>query len=122
MFLRKLTVIAVPLLLAAALCMVLPGLGGLGFGSGVLKGLLLGVGLALLLPLSGAGKKREPFAGLLWVPALVMALVVLYQYMHSTGALSWPLMAPLTTRDGQVVLVECAFVGYMAVQCARTRR
>lgn len=122
MFLRKLTVIAVPLLLAAALCTLLPLMGGLGFLSNVFKGAGLGIGLALLLPLSGAGRKREPFAGMLWVPSFVMMLVVLYQYLHSVDAVSIPVLEMLATRDGQVVLVECTFAAYMAVQCLRTRR
>ena len=122
MFLRKLTVMVAPLLLAAALCLLFPVMGGLGFWSNVLKGLLMGVVLALLLPLSGAGRKREPFAGLLWVPAVVLALVVAYQYLESIGTVNWPVLSMLTTRDGQVVLVECAFSGYMAAQCIRTKQ
>ena len=122
MFLRKLTVMVAPLLLAAALCLLFPVMGGLGFWSNVLKGLLMGVVLALLLPLSGAGRKREPFAGLLWVPAVVLALVVTYQYLESIGTVNWPVLSMLTTRDGQVVLVECDFTGYMAAQCIRTKK
>ena len=122
MFLRKLTVMVAPLLLALALCLLFPVMGGLGFWSNVLKGLLMGVVLALLLPLSGAGRKREPFAGLLWVPAVVLALVVTYQYLESIGMVSWPVLSMLTTRDGQVVLVECAFAGYMTAQCIRTKK
>ncbi len=122
MFLRKLTVMVAPLLLALALCLLFPVMGGLGFWSNVLKGLLMGVVLALLLPVSGAGRKREPFAGLLWVPAVVLALVVTYQYLESIGMVSWPVLSMLTTRDGQVVLVECAFAGYMTAQCIRTKK
>ena len=122
MFLRKLTVMVAPLLLAAGLCLLFPVMGGLGFWSNVLKGLLMGVVLALLLPLSGAGRKREPFAGLLWVPAVALALVVTYQYLESIGTVNWPVLSMLTTRDGQVVMVECALTGYMAAQCIRTKK
>ena len=122
MFLRKLTVMVAPLLLAAGLCLLFPVMGGLGFWSNVLKGLLMGVVLALLLPISGAGRKREPFAGLLWVPAVVLALVVTYQYLESIGTVNWPVLSMLTTRDGQVVMVECALTGYMADQCIRTKK
>ena len=122
MFLRKLTVMVAPLLLALGLCLLVPVMGGLGFWSNVLKGLLMGVVLALLLPLSGAGRKREPFAGLLWVPAVVLALVVAYQYLESIGTVNWPVLSMLTTRDGQVVMVECALTGYMAAQCIRTKK
>ena len=122
MFLRKLTVIVVPLALGWALCVLFPLLSGLGFWSNVLKGLLLGAGLALLLPLSGAGRKKEPFAGLLWVPALLLMLTVGYQYLHSIGAASVPMLNNLATTDGQVVLVECVLVGYMTLQSLRTRK
>lgn len=122
MFLRKLTVMVAPLLLALLLCLLLPVMNGLGFWSNVLKGILLGVTLALLLPISGAGKRREPFAGLLWIPALLLAAVVVYQYLSSMGMANLPVLNMLSTRDGQVVLVECTFVGYMATQCIRTRK
>ena len=122
MFLRKLTVMVAPLLLALLLCLLLPVMNGLGFWSNVLKGILLGVILALLLPISGAGKRREPFAGLLWIPALLLAAVVVYQYLSSMGMANLPVLDMLATRDGQVVLVECTFVGYMATQCLRTRK
>ena len=95
MFLRKLTVMVAPLLLAAGLCLLFPVMGGLGFWSNVLKGLLMGV---------------------------VLALVVTYQYLESIGTVNWPVLSMLTTRDGQVVLVECAFTGYMAAQCIRTKK
>ena len=122
MFLRKLTVMAVPLLLCAAVCMLLPLLSGLGYWSNVLKGGALGAALALLLPVSGAGRKREPFAGLLWAPAVLLMLVIVYQYLHSVGAVRIPLVEMLATRDGQVVLVESIFAAYMGVQCIRTRK
>lgn len=122
MFLRKLTVMFVPLLLVVAVCLLLPALSGLGFWSSVLKGVLLGVALALLLPLAGASRRREPFAGLMWLPTLVLVAVVAYQYMSSTGMASLPVLGMLNTQDGQVVLAECAFIGYMLTQCLRTRK
>ena len=122
MFLRKLTVMVAPLLLALLLCLLLPVMNGLGFWSNVLKGILLGVTLALLLPLSGAGRRREPFAGLLWIPALLLMGVVAYQYLDSMALVNLPVLDMLATRDGQVVLVECTFIGYMATQCIRTRK
>ncbi len=122
MFLRKLTVMVAPLLMALALCVLLPVMNGLGFWSNVLKGVLLGVTLALLLPLSGAGRRREPFAGLLWIPALLLMGVVAYQYLDSMALANLPVLDMLATRDGQVVLVECTFIGYMETQCIRTRK
>ena len=46
----------------------------LGFFSNVIQGALVGAALALLLPLSGAGKRKEPFGNLLWLPALLLVL------------------------------------------------
>lgn len=103
------------------LCRVLPLLDGLGFFSNVLRGALLGGALALLLPLSGAGKRKEPFGYLLWVPALLLALAVVYQYGAATLGWRTPVLSLLSTQSGQVILVECAFVGYMTVTCLRTR-
>lgn len=121
MFLRKLMVMVLPLALVFALCLTLPLLSGLGFFANVLRGLLLGVGLALLLPLSGAGRKKEPFAGLLWVPAALLVFTVLYQYLSAIGVMTLPVLAVLSTTSGQVVLVECAFIGYMLTQSIRTK-
>lgn len=122
MFLRKITVMVVPLLLTLALCLLMPVMSGLGFWSNVVRGILLGTGLALLLPLSGAGKKKEPFAGLLWVPAVLLVLVVIYQYLAAVQAVSVPILDMLVTTNGQVVLVECTFVGYMAAHSLRTKK
>ncbi len=122
MFLRKLTVMVAPLLLALLVCLLLPVMNGLGFWSNVLKGAVLGVSLALLLPVAGAARRREPFAGLLWLPALLLVAVVAYQYLNGIGAVSLPVLDMLSTRDGQVVLAECAFAAYMLTQCLRTRK
>ena len=121
MFLRKLMVIVVPLCLMAALCLLLPLAGKieLYFFSPVVKGLLLGVSLALLLPLSGASKKREPFAGLLWVPAFLSLALLVWQYLASTGV-SVPVLDLLQTTGTDALLVESAFCGYMLTQCVRT--
>ena len=122
MFLRKLLVMVVPLMMAAALCLLLPLLSGLGFWSNVLKGVLLGVSLALLLPLSGASRRKEPLASLLAVPLLLLVLTVLYQYLAAIGVAKIPIFDILATTDGQVVLVECIFIGYMGTQAIRTKR
>ena len=86
MFLRKLTVILVPLGLLLLIRVLLPLFLSLDvfFGS-LLLGSVLGAALGLLLPLAGATRMREPFAWLLWIPAAVILLVLLYQYLASLG-------------------------------------
>lgn len=122
MFLRKLTVMVVPLMLCWVLCLLFPLLNGLGFWSNVLKGVALGMLMAMLLPLSGASRRKEAFAGLLWIPAALLALTVGYQYLSSTNMLNIPVLNVLSTTNGQVVLIESTFVGYMGTQCLRTRK
>ncbi len=121
MFLRKLVVILLPLVMVSVLCFVLPALGGIPFWTEVLQGLLLGVMLSLLLPLCGAVKRREPFAGLLWLPLSVLVLTVLTQYLLVIG-IELPGLDFLRTGDGQVVLVESLFIGFIGVQLIRTRK
>lgn len=121
MFVRKLVVMVVPLLLAALLCWAFPLLAGLDFWGDVLMGAGLGVSLALLLPLSGATKRKEPFAGLLWVPLLLLFLVVLAQMLVYSGV-NVPAKALFEAPRPEIMLVECAFIGFMAVQAVRTKR
>ena len=121
MFLRKLCVVVLPLLMAALLCLLLPLMDGIPFWTEVFKGLTLGVALALVLPLCGATKKREPFSGLLWAPLVTFIIVVLSQYLAVIG-IDVPVLSVLRTGDGNVILVECAFVGFLTVQMIRTRK
>jgi hypothetical protein len=122
MFTRKLTVLAVPLALMLAVCLLVPVLSGLGpfFGSVVL-GALLGVALALLLPLAGATRLREPFAHLLWIPAAVVLAVLIYQYLASMGV-DVPLLRLLATLDTRIITVEGTFAAYMITFSVRTGR
>ena len=120
MFLRKLLVMAVPLLLCLLVCLAVP-LSGDAFFSRVITGALLGAALALLLPLSGAVKRREPFGVLLWVPTALLLLVVVLQYLQMNGRADVPVLALLAPGQPNVVLVECAFIGFMLVTCIRTK-
>ena len=121
MFLRKLVVLLLPLLMTAMLCLLLPLVEGIPFWTEAFKGLALGASLALVLPLCGATKKREPFAGLLWAPAVTLIVVVLSQYL-ALIEISVPVLDVLRTGDSNVILVECAFIGFMLVQMIRTRK
>ena len=79
MFLRKLTVILVPLGMLLFLCLLIQLLFSSmdAFFGPLLLGAVLGVMLSLLLPLAGATRLREPFAWLLWLPAAVILLILL---------------------------------------------
>ena len=121
MFLRKLCVVVLPLAMAALLCFLFPLLSGIPFWTEVFKGLALGVCLALMLHMCGALKKREPFAGLLWAPLITLIVVVLGQYLAVIG-IDLPVLSMLRTGDGNVILVESAFIGYLLVEMLRTRK
>jgi hypothetical protein len=121
MFLRKMCVIVLPLVMAALLCLVLPLMEGIPFWTEALKGLAMGLALALILPLCGAVKKREPFSGLLWVPLTALILAVTGQYLALID-IHLPVLDMLKTGDSNVILVECAFIGFLAVQMIRTRK
>lgn len=122
MFLRKLTVIVLPLGMLLALCLLMPLFASLGpFFGNLLLGAVLGVMLGLLLPLAGATRLREPFAHLLWVPAAILVLVLIGQYLASLGT-DLPLLRLLATQDARVITVESAFAAYMIAFSLRTGR
>ena len=122
MFLRKLTVILVPLGMLLLLCLLLPVFNSLGsFFASLVLGLVLGVLLALLLPLAGATRLREPFAWLLVFPAVLVLLILLYQYlaMNQVGQ-DWLLLRLLAVNDARIITVEAAFAAYMLAFSVRT--
>ena len=122
MFLRKLTVLLVPLGMLLVLCLLAPLFYSMSpyFGS-LLQGALLGVLLALLLPLAGATKMREPFAWLLWIPAAVILLILLYQYLASQGVgRDLPVLRLLASTDSRIITIEAAFAAYMLAFSVRT--
>lgn len=123
MFLRKLLVMGVPLLMVLVLALWFPLWGnGAQALSYVAKGGIMGVALGLLLPLSGAIRRREAFASLLWVPVGILGVLLIYQTVAAQGGLSLPVLSLLETRDGQVFLMEGTFFGFMLVTMLRTKR
>lgn len=125
MFLRKLLVVVLSLLMCLLLSILFPFLGktfpDLGFFEYVIEGLLLGAALALLIPLMG-GRKREPFAGLFWVTAVLLFLTVTYQYLYKSGIWRLTALSFLAAAGPQVVLVESAFLGFLVTAAIRSGR
>lgn len=121
MFLRKLTVILVPLALVLGIGLLLPLLASGAFFGNLFFGMLLGAALALLLPLAGATRLREPFAWLMWIPAAVLLGVLLYQFLASQGA-DLPVLRLLATKDPRLITLESAFAAYMITFSIRTGR
>ena len=87
----------------------------------LLLGAVLGVMLSLLLPLAGATRLREPFAWLLWLPAAVILLILLYQFLawQQIGR-DLPVLRLLVTGDARIIITESAFASYMLTFSLRT--
>lgn len=122
MFLRKLTVLLVPLGMLLLLCLLVPLFSSMdAFFGPLLLGALLGILLSLLLPLAGATRLREPFAWLLWIPAAVILLILLYQFLVSQQVgQNLPVLRLLATSDARIITAEAAFAAYMLSFSVRT--
>ena len=112
MFLRKLLVIVVPLVLCGLCVFFLPLLGGFGLWSDLLQGLILGA----LLALSGASRRKEPFATLLVVPMIALIVLLALQLMRALGV-----ALPFQPVSGCTMMIECTFLSFMTVQAIRTK-
>ena len=124
MFLRKLTVIVAPLGMLVTVCLLIPLFSALQmFWGSLLLGSVLGILLALLLPLAGATRLREPFAWLLWIPAALILLVLLYQFLALSGVGNdLPVLRLLATGESRIITMEAAFAAYMLTFSVRTGR
>lgn len=124
MFLRKLTVIVAPLGMLVTVCLLIPLFSALQmFWGSLLLGSVLGILLALLLPLAGATRLREPFAWLLWIPAALILLVLLYQFLALSGmGNDLPVLRLLATGESRIITMEAAFAAYMLTFSVRTGR
>ena len=76
---------------------------------------------------AGDTRIREPFAWLLWVPAAVILLILLYQYLASVGSgqnlpLLRLLVVPAGSSGSWIVGVESAFAAYLLAFSVRTGR
>lgn len=126
MLLRKLTAAFGPLLLCAVTCMLYRWLdGALGAGlywSFLLKGVLLGVCAALILPCAGVKSFTNGLTPLLYVGAGVLLALLIYQYLETVGVLHSALLLTVLTINGQVVLVESTVMGFMTLTAILNRR
>ena len=117
MLLRKLVAAFCPLLMCAVVCVVFRWVdGALGSGSFwafSIKGAVLGAALALSLPAAGVKAHTNGLAGWMLAGAAALAAVVIYQYLERAGLVHMPVMLAILGFNGQVVLVESAFAGYL---------
>lgn len=124
MLLRKLLAALGPPLLCAATCALYRWMDtwlAAGYFSFLLKGLLLGACLALIPPVAGARTRLTGLSGWLLAGAGLLAAVLIYQYLESTGAVRWPAVLAVVGLGGQSVLAESAALGFAVTACATYR-
>ncbi|NLO84930.1 MAG: hypothetical protein GX096_05830 [Clostridiales bacterium] len=126
MLLRKLVAALCPLLLCLLTCVAfrwLDGMGGLAsFFAFVIKGVLLGVCVALILPIAGVSMRTNGLMPWLLGGAGLLLIVVIFQYLQSVNVIHAQLLRSMLTVNGQVLLVEGAVMGYMATMGLMLRR
>ena len=102
MFLRKLTVMVLPLALVIVVCGLLQLLSGLGFFSWALGGLILGAALALLCVCVPRALGMDEGAYLRLALLLVLAVVFLLPRMHERYFFMADILAvALAAKDGR---------------------
>ncbi len=125
MFLRKFMVMALPLLLCLLLTVIFPFLSktfpALDFFEYVIDGLLIGISLALLIPLMGS-RRRETFSRLYFIPAILLLVTMVYQYLHMKGIWQVAAFGFLASASPMTVLLESAFLGFLTFVAVRSMR
>lgn len=113
MFLKKFTLSAAPLVICALLCILFPLIKGLAFFNSILQGLLLGLGFGVLLPLTFGMKKNAAVLKLLWTPAALLVLLLLYQYLTYYGMLMIPALSFLNITNAYQSMIEMAMLTFL---------
>ncbi len=123
MFLRKLLVIALPLALCFLLIVLFPLISSadIRFFEYVVDGILLGIAMALLIPLMGS-RRRETFSRLYIIPTVILLLVIAYQYLQQIGVWKFAALSFLTATGPMTVMLESAFLGFLATVSIRALR
>lgn len=126
MLLRKLVAALCPLLLCLLTCVAfrwLDGMGGLApFFAFVIKGVLLGVCVALIVPIAGVSMRTNGLMPWLLGGAGLLLIVVIFQYLQSVNVIQAQLLRSMLTVNGQVLLVEGTVMGYMLTMGLMLRR
>lgn len=84
----------------------------------VVKGLLLGIVLALILPTGGVKSRMNGLQPWVLVGAALMLVLIVVQFLAFSGLFTLPLLAP----DPQLMLGESAIVGFLLVTVFLNRK
>ena len=122
MLMRRLVAVICPLLLCLLTCLLFMWLdrwlAAGNFFQYAVKGVSLGLCVALLLPVAGIAVKNTGLTGMLYIAAGLLLLTLVYQYMETVGAVNWPALKAIISINGQVVLIESTVMGYLALTAA----
>ena len=126
MLMRRLLAVFGPIVLCLLTCAVFmwldrwfaPG----SFFLYALKGIVLGLCVALVLPAAGISAKNTGLTPMLFIGAGLLLLTLVYQYMETVGAVSVPALRATLSINAQVVLIESTVMGYLALAGVLNRR
>lgn len=100
MFSKKLLVILIPLVICILLGILYPLASQIqGFTAGVLRGLLIGVGMGALLPLAFSSRKQLTANSILWFPVILLVILITYQFLTYEKLLRIPALAFLNIQN-----------------------
>ena len=126
MLMRRLITVVCPLilcLLTSAVFMLLDRWFAAGnFFAYLLKGVALGIGVALLLPVAGISIRHTGLTGYLYIAAGLLLATLCYQYLETVGAVHWPALKAIISINGQVILIEGTVMGYLALTAFLNRK
>lgn len=122
MLLRRMIAAVLPLIYCVGMILAFRWLDGQSWLSAfwgyAVKGLLLGLVLALILPTGGVKSRMNGLQPWVLAGAGLLAALVAVQFLCFAGYLSLPFFAP----DPQLVLAESAIVGFLLVTVFLNRR
>ena len=126
MLMRRLLVVFGPIVLCLLTCVLFMWLDGW-FPQGsfflyALKGVCLGLAVALVLPVAGISTKSTGLTGMLYIAAGLLLLTLCYQYLETVGVVHVPALKATLSINGQVVLIESTMLGFLMLTAVLNRR
>ncbi len=126
MLMRRLLVVFGPIVLCLLTCVLFMWLDGW-FPQGSfflysLKGVCLGLAVALVLPVAGISMKSTGLTGMLYIAAGLLLLTLGYQYLETVGVVHVPALKATLSINGQVVLIESTVMGFLLPTAVLNRR
>lgn len=119
MFLRRMMAVVCPPLLCLICCLLFRWLDRLmnpvEFLSFFIKGLLLGIALALVLPAAGITARTSGLTGWLYGAAGILLLILIYQYLESANIVHIEALRVILSINGQVVFAQSAVMGFTLI-------